>query len=159
MRIAVLGNEAVGNLIGGLLAVHGEQVFIICNDDMHINAIANQGLWIQGAAGIINARLQAGYQLVDRPDICLLNTSLTDIVPALTEYKELLKDVPVVTLQSSPRAADYAASVLGKQYILSAAVLFGANLSAGHVTYPVAGNILLVSPSTRPASRSRSSRS
>jgi 2-dehydropantoate 2-reductase len=146
MRIAILGNEAVGNLIGGLLAARGESVFIVCNDDMHINAIANQGLWIQGAAGIVNAKLQAGHQLIDRPDICLLNTDINEIVPALTAYQALLKDVPIVTLQNSPRAPDYAASVLGRQYILSAAVIFGAGLTAGHVTYPVAGTLLVGEP-------------
>lgn len=146
MRIAILGDEAVGNLIGGLLAARGEQVFIVSSDDMHINAIANQGLWIDGALGRINARLNAGRQLMERPDVLLLNTNLNVVIPALTTYKPLLDGVPVVTLQNNPRAADIAASVIGQQYVLSAAVLFGASLSAGHVSYPVAGSLLVGEP-------------
>ncbi|HUB93294.1 MAG TPA: 2-dehydropantoate 2-reductase N-terminal domain-containing protein [Verrucomicrobiae bacterium] len=146
MRIAVLGDGSIGNLIGGLLAEIGESVFIVSNDDMHINAITNQGLWIEGATGRSNAKLQAGRQLTTRPDILLLNTPIAGITSSLTTYQALLQDVPVLTLQNSPRAADYAASVLGTQYILSAAVLFGATVTAGHINYPVEGSMLVGEP-------------
>ncbi len=146
MHIVILGDAAVGNLIGGLLAVAGESVFIVSNDPSHISAITEQGLWIESAAGRVNAKLQAGRQLTERPDVLLLNTGISEIVPTLTTYQPLLRDVPIVTLQNSPRAADYAAVVLGKQYILSAAVLFGATISAGHVNYPVAGSLLIGEP-------------
>ena len=146
MRITVLGNGAAGNLIGGLLSLKGEVVTLICADELHLNAVNSQGLWIEGITGHLNAKLQAATQMSERPDICLLNMPVQDIVPILTSYKELLQDVPVITLQNSPRAAEYAASVVGKQYILGAAVLFGANVTPGHVRYPVVGAMLVGEP-------------
>lgn len=98
MRVVVLGDEAVDNLIGGLLAITGQSVFIISGDDAHIGAIAHQGLWLDGVTGRVNAELRAGRQLTERPDVLLLNMSMDGVIPALATYRRLLKDVPTVTL-------------------------------------------------------------
>lgn len=146
MKIAVVGSSAAGNVLGGLLALAGEQVTLIDHNELHVSAIESQGLWIDGALGRLHAPVRAQAKMTERPDVCLLSTPIQEIMSTLHEYKAYLENVPVVTLQNSPQAAELAASVLGKQYILSALVLFGAKLQPGHVSYPVTGSLLIGEP-------------
>lgn len=101
---------------------------------------------MDGAPGHIHVTPDAQVRMTERPDICLLSTEVQDIMPVLQENKAFLSEVPVVTLQDSPHAAELAASVLGKRYILSAAPLFGATLRPGRVTYPIAGALFVGEP-------------
>jgi 2-dehydropantoate 2-reductase len=146
MKIAVVGSGARGNVLGGLLAQAGEFVTLIDPDLSHVTAVEAQGLWIDGAIGHLHVAVRAQPKMTERPDVCLLCTPIQDIMPTLQEYKPLLNNVPVVTLQDSPHAAELAASVLGKQYILSAVALFSARLQPGRVSYPVAGSLLIGEP-------------
>lgn len=146
MRIVVIGNGVAGNLIGGLLALRGETVTLIRSDNLRITAVNSQGQWAESVTGHQNTNIRAAAQLTERPDICLLNMPIQEIKPTLENYKSLLQGVPVITLQNSPRAADYAASVLGKQYIISAAVLLETNVWTGHVTDPMAGTLFIGEP-------------
>ena len=146
MKIAVLGTNAAGNVLGGLLAQAGEIVTLVDSDELHVAAVEAQGLWIDGVAGRSHVAVRAQTNMTERPDVCLLSTTIQDIMPTLQQSKSFLSNVPVVTLQDTPHAADLAASVLGKQYILSAIALFGAKVQPGHVSYPVAGSLLIGEP-------------
>lgn len=146
MKIAVLGGSATGNVLGGLLAKAGEVVTLIDSNGAHVTAVEAQGLWIDGVFGRLHVAVRAQPKMTERPDVCLLSTPIQDIMPVLQESKAFLSNVPIVTLQDSPHAAELAASILGKQYILSAVVLFGARLQPGHVSYPVAGSLLIGEP-------------
>jgi 2-dehydropantoate 2-reductase len=146
LKIAVVGSGAVGNVLAVLLANAGDSVTLIDENELHVAAVNSQGLWMDGALGHLHATVAARQHMIERPDICFLNTATQDITKTLQLYKQFLSDVPVITLQDSPQAANLAASVLGKRYILSAAVLFGAGLRPGHVTYPVAGSLIIGEP-------------
>lgn len=146
MRIVVIGNGVAGNVIGGLLALRGEAVTLICSDNLSMAATNSQGLWLESITGHQNTSIRTAVQLTERPDICLLNMPIQEVKPTLENYKDLLQGVPVITLQNSPRAADYAASVLGRQYIISAAVLLKINARKGHMQYPMAGALLVGEP-------------
>lgn len=146
MKIAVLGSSAEGDVLGGLLAQIGESVVLIDKNEIHVTAVSQQGLWIEGSTGHLHVEPQAQTQMTERPDICLLSTEIQDIMPILHECKQFLSEVPVITLQDSPHAAEQVAAVLGKKYILSIATLFGATIRPGHVSYPVAGALLVGEP-------------
>lgn len=146
MKIAVLGSSAEGDVLGGLLSQIGESVTLIDKNEIHVTAVSQQGLWIEGAVGHLHVEPQAQLQMTERPDICFLSTEIQDIMPTLHECKQFLAEVPVITLQDSPHAAEQVASVLGKKYILSVATLFGATIRPGHVSYPIAGALLVGEP-------------
>jgi 2-dehydropantoate 2-reductase len=146
MKIAVLGSSAEGDVIGGLLSQIGESVVLIDNNELHVTAVSQQGLWVEGALGHLHVEPNAQLQMTERPDICFLSTEVQDIMPVLHECKQFLSEVPVITLQDSPHAAEAVASVLGKKYILSVATLFGATIRPGHVSYPIAGALLVGEP-------------
>lgn len=147
MKIAVLGSSATGDVLGGLLSQLGESVVLIDTNEPHVTAVQSQGLWIEGAAiGHIHVTPTAQLRMTERPDLCLLSTEIQDIMPKLQENKQFLQDVPVITLQDNPHAAEQAAQILGKRYILSVAALFGATLRPGVVNYPVTGALLVGEP-------------
>lgn len=146
MKIAVLGDSAEGDILGGLLSQIGESVTLIDKNEIHVTAVNQQGLWIDGVVGRLHVTLQAQIQMTERPDICFLSTEIQDIMPTLHECKQFLSEVPVITLQDSPRAAEEVATVLEKRYILSVATLFGATIRPGHVSYPIAGALLVGEP-------------
>jgi 2-dehydropantoate 2-reductase len=146
MKIAVLGSSATADVLGGLLSQIGESVVLVDTNEPHVTAVQAQGLWIEGVVGHIHVTPQAQLRMTERPDMCLLGTEIQDIMPKLQEDKQYLQDVPVVTLQDSPHAAELAAQVLGKRYILSVATLFGATMRPGVVNYPVAGALLVGEP-------------
>lgn len=146
MKIAVLGSSAIGNVLGGLLSQLGENVVLIDTNESHVTAVQSQGLWIEGAVGHLHVTPQAQLRMTERPDICIVSTDMQDIMPKLSECKAYLQDVPIITLQDNPHAAELAAQIMGKKYILSITALFGANLRPGHITYPVTGALLLGEP-------------
>ncbi len=146
MKIAVLGSSAEGDVLGGLLSQIGESVVLIDKNEIHVNAVIQQGLWIEGVVGHLHVEPQAKTQMTERPDICFLSTEIQEIMPTLHECKQYLSEVPVITLQDSPHAAEQVAAVLGKKYILSIVTLFGATIQPGHVSYPVAGALLVGEP-------------
>lgn len=146
MKIAILGSSAEGDVIGGLLSQIGESVVLIDKNELHVVAVSQQGLWIDGALGHLHVEPKAQLQMTERPDICFLSTEVQEIMPMLHECKQFLAEVPVITLQDSPRAAQEVAAVLGKKYILSMATLFGATIRPGHVSYPIAGALLVGEP-------------
>ena len=145
MKIAVIGAGAIGSILGGLLARAGEDVTLIARR-LHADVINKDGLRIDGALGEMRVQVAATEKLAFRPDLAIVAVKTQDIVATLHEYESFLAGVPALMIQNGVQADQLAASVLGKENILSAVVLFGGTfLEPGKVTYlpAPAGKIMM----------------
>lgn len=142
-KIAVVGAGAIGSVLGGLLARAGEDVTLIARQ-AHVEAIKRNGLLIDGVLGEFTVNVDAAEKLDFRPDIVLLTVKTQDVEAACSEIKPHVKDVSIVTLQNGVRSNEIAASILGKENIISCVVSFNARfLRPGNVTYGYEGSLLV----------------
>lgn len=142
-KIVVVGAGAVGSVVGGLLARQGEDVTLIARR-AHAEAINNNGLHIDGAAGIFTVSVPAKEALDFKPDLVLLAVKSQDVETVCRQIEPYVTGVPVVMLQNGVRSDEIAASVLGRENIIGGVVMFNARfLNPGQVTYSVKGFILI----------------
>jgi 2-dehydropantoate 2-reductase len=142
-KIAIVGAGAVGSVMGGLRARKGGNVTLI-GRKAHVEVVRADGLRIDGALGRFTIAVQAAEELAFRPDLALLSVKTQDVEAVCGKIRPYATDVPVVTLQNGVRSDDMAASVLGKENIISGVVLFNAGLAEpGRATYGVKGAVLI----------------
>ncbi|MBI2846723.1 MAG: 2-dehydropantoate 2-reductase [Chloroflexi bacterium] len=125
MRIAVVGAGAIGGFVGGLLAKAGEDVTLIDRWQEHVEAINLNGLQITGFLGEMNIKVKAAEKLNFAPDLMLLAVKTHSVVKACEDIKPVFGNCPVVTMQNGVRSDELAASVLGKEHIISCVIFFG----------------------------------
>ncbi len=135
-RIAVIGAGAVGSALGALLHRAGHKVVVIARP-VHIAAIRQEGLRVDGDMGNFIALVEATETLNFRPDLALLTVKTQDVCAAVKANQTFLNDVPVVTFQNGIRSDDLVASILPPEQIFSTVVLM-------HVTYLLPGNVTVV---------------
>lgn len=142
-KIAVVGAGAIGSVVGGLLARAGEDVTLIARQ-AHVEAINKNGLFIDGILGEFTVNVKASEKLDFRPDIVLLMVKTQDVKETCKEIKLYVEGVPLVTMQNGVRSDDIAASVLGKENIISCVVFIHSRfLEAGKVTFGLGGALLV----------------
>jgi 2-dehydropantoate 2-reductase len=130
-------------VIGGLLARAGENVTLI-GRRKHVEAINAEGLIIDGSLGTFTVPVHANEELDFRPGLALLAVKAQDVEAACKQIGPSVAGVPIVTLQNGVRSHETAASLLGKDNVLSGAVLFNAcYLSPGRATYGVKGGLVI----------------
>jgi len=135
-RIAVIGAGAVGSALGALLHRAGHNVVVIARP-VHIAAIRQEGLRVDGDMGNFIASVEATETLNFRPDLALLTVKTQDVCAAVKANQAFLNDVPVVTFQNGIRSDDLVASILPPEQIFSTVVLM-------HVTYLLPGKVTVV---------------
>jgi 2-dehydropantoate 2-reductase len=142
-KIAVVGAGAIGSVLGGLLARAGEDVTLFARK-AHAEAINRNGLLVDGILGKFTVDVKAAETLHFRPDVVLLAVKIQDVEKACQEIKLHVEGVPVVTLQNGIVSDEIAASILGKEKIISCVVCFNARfLEPGRVTYGSRGTLLV----------------
>jgi 2-dehydropantoate 2-reductase len=145
-RIAVIGAGAVGSALGALLHRAGQSVVLIARP-VHVTAIRQHGLRVDGDTGDSIAPIEAAETLNFRPDLALLMVKTQDVVSAVKTNQAFLNDVPVVTFQNGIRSDEMVASILPREQILSAVVLMHATyLLPGKVTVVYRGKLMLGRP-------------
>ncbi|MBU2431898.1 MAG: NAD(P)-binding domain-containing protein, partial [Proteobacteria bacterium] len=133
-KIAVMGAGAVGSLIGGILACHGQDVTLIGRKD-HITAVQSNGLFIDGVLGEYTIAIKTAEQLAFKPDIIFLAVKTQDLESACRDIKPNAAGVPVVLMQNGVRSIDIASGILGKHDIVSCILLLNARfVTPGTVT-------------------------
>jgi 2-dehydropantoate 2-reductase len=139
-RILIAGAGAIGSVMGGLLAAHGQRVTLL-GRRTHLDAIARGGLHI---TGIFGDHVVRGLELADSPEqlagrfeliLCCAKTydtaSLADAIAG-----RLADDGVVVSMQNGLGNIEMLTERFGLARVLGARVIFGAELKPGasHVT-------------------------
>ena len=135
MKIAVIGAGAIGSVIGGLLSKAGEDVTLI-GRKLHVDAINQNGLILDGESGRIVIQVKAAENLDFKPDLALLTVKTQDVESSVRKAQPFLSGALVVTMQNGVQSDDIVAGVLGKENIISSVVTFnGEFLEPGKALY------------------------
>jgi len=142
-KVAVVGAGAIGSVVGGLLARAGQDVTLIARQ-AHVETINRNGLFVDGILGEFTVNVKAAEKLDFRPDVVLLTVKVQDVKETCREIKPYVKGVPLVTMQNGVRSDEIAASVLGKEDIISCVVFIHSRfLEPGRVTFGLDGALLV----------------
>ncbi len=134
-KIAIIGAGAIGSLIGGLLALDGEDITLIGNPS-HLSAIDRSGLSINGVKGEYSVHLKTSTALDFTPDIAFLGVKTQDVESACQQIAPYVKDSVVVLMQNGVRSIEIASRFIAKQNIISCVLLLNAQfIKPGKVTY------------------------
>jgi 2-dehydropantoate 2-reductase len=135
MKIAVVGAGAIGSVVGGLLSITGEDVTLIARK-LHVDAIKQNGLLLDGPSGKMTIRVKAMEKLDFKPDLVLLTVKTQNVEISIRGIQPYISGVPVITMQNGIRSDDLVAGILGKENVISCVVIFGSIfLEPGKISY------------------------
>jgi len=135
MKIAVIGAGAIGSTIGSLLSKAGEDVTLV-GRKAHVDAINRNGLILDAPDERAVIRVKAAENLDFKPDLALLTAKTQDVESSVREAKSFLSSALIVTTQNGVQSDDIVAGILGKESIISGAVLYNCEfLEPGRVSY------------------------
>jgi 2-dehydropantoate 2-reductase len=121
MRIAIFGTGGAGGYFGARLARAGEDVVFIARGE-HLQAIREQGLWVETPAGSTVVRSQATDDPaeVGAVDAVLVGVKAWQVPDAARAMRPMISPQTfVVPLQNGVEAAAQIAAVLGANHVLS----------------------------------------
>lgn len=150
--ILIAGAGAVGSIIGGMLRAAGCQVALL-GRPRHLEAIARRGLVIDGLFGYREVR---GFELFDDLNqlrdrnfsLIVIAVKSYDTEPMASRMRALLgEDTVAVSAQNGLGNIETIAAHLGPERVLSARVIFGAEMTAaGSVRVTVVAEPVMVGP-------------
>ena len=137
MKIGIVGAGAMGCVYAALMADAGNEVWAIDTWQAHVDAIAANGLRLQGASGDRTVALGATTDpaTVGACDLVIIATKAAQVEAAATGARALLgPETAVLTIQNGLGSAAKVARVLGEQRVIIGVVGgFGASMVApGH---------------------------
>ncbi len=139
MRIAIVGCGAMGSVYAALLADAGHDVWAVDAWTEHVEAIASQGLRLEGASGDRTVQLAGACsspaEIGQTMDLVVLATKVGQVGEAAASIAPLLDaDTPVISIQNGLGGPQRAAKVLGDDRVMIGVVGgFGASMTGpGH---------------------------
>lgn len=143
MKIAIIGAGAIGALVAGYLAKEGSDVTLV-GKKKHVSAIEKNGLIIEGVRGRIAVPVKVTDKLEKGADSVILAVKTQDIATTISDNIQVLKDVPVLTVQNGVRAEERLSEFIPREKIISSVVLFGITyLEPGKVVHNFEGDWLI----------------
>lgn len=140
MRIAVIGAGAIGGLIAGYLKLKGEDVTLLGRAES-VLAIKASGLKISGVRGDFNVKIDTLCCLNFNPELVILATKTQDVLAAIKDNLEHIRDAAILTTQNGIQADNLVAEYLPAKNIISSIVMFGAtHLHPGHIVHNFEGD-------------------
>ena len=137
MKIGIVGAGAMGCVYAALMADAGNEVWAIDTWQAHVNAIAANGLRLEGASGDRTVALGATSDpaTVGPCDLVIVATKAPQVEAAAAGARALLgPETAVLTIQNGLGSAAKVARVLGEERVIVGVVGgFGASIVApGH---------------------------
>ena len=137
MKIGIVGAGAMGCVYAALMADAGNEVWAIDTWQAHVDAIATNGLRLEGASGDRTVALGATSDpvTVGPCDLVIVATKAPQVEAAAAGARALLgPETPVLTIQNGLGSAAKVARILGEQRVIVGVVGgFGASIVApGH---------------------------
>jgi 2-dehydropantoate 2-reductase len=132
MRVAVIGAGAMGSLFGGLMALAGDEVWLVGHRrNPHIDAMVDRGLDMTHADGRRHARpgVTVDPAGLGQADLVIFLTKAFSTADAARHARPLFGPGTVaVTLQNGVGNAEAIREILGRQPILAGVTNIGANI-------------------------------
>ena len=137
MKIGIVGAGAMGCVYAALMADAGNEVWAIDTWQAHVDAIAAEGLRLEGASGDRTVALGATSDpaTVGPCDLVIVATKAPQVEAAAAAARALLgPETPVLTIQNGLGSAARVARILGVERVIVGVVGgFGASIVApGH---------------------------
>ena len=139
MRIAIVGCGAMGSVYAALLADGGHEVWAVDAWAEHVDAMATNGLRVEGASGDRTVQLAGAHTspaaIDQKMDLVILATKVGQVSEAAMSIAPLLEaDTPVISIQNGLGGPQRAAKVLGDDRVMIGVVGgFGASMTGpGH---------------------------
>jgi len=131
VRIVIVGAGALGSVLGGYLALAGEDVTLI-GRPAHVEAIRRRGLQIEGVRGphvVRGLRAVAEGSEVEAADLLVVCVKSQDTTEALAGVAHLCGKVGMtISLQNGGRKDEQLAEVFGPEAVAGATTLVGASM-------------------------------
>jgi 2-dehydropantoate 2-reductase len=147
MKVAVMGAGGVGGYYGGLLARHGEEVWLIARGD-HLRALQQRGLEVQSVMSgnfHVAVHATADAREAGQVDVVLFAVKTYDTAAAAEAIKPLLGPQTVVlTLQNGIDSAEQIGAIVGAGRMMAGPVYIGAAIQAPGVIEQNAGPCRMV---------------
>jgi 2-dehydropantoate 2-reductase len=147
MNIAVMGAGGVGGYYGGLLARHGNTVWLIARRD-HLHALQQRGLEIRS---VMSGDFHVAIRATDDPrsvgpvDLILFTVKTYDTEVAAEAIKPLVGPQTVVlTMQNGIDNAERIGAIVGADRVMAGPVYIGARIKAPGVIEQNAGPCRIV---------------
>lgn len=157
VRIAIVGGGAMGSVFAALFASAGYDPVVISRPGAHIDAIASDGLRLEGASGDRTARLRAlSAPLAEVFDLIILAVKATQVAEAINGLGPMIgPQTTLLAMQNGLGAADLVADAFGAdQVAVGIAAGFGASVAApGHARHAGMGAIQIGAYRGLPAGR------
>jgi len=140
MKIAVLGSGAMGCLYGGCLAEAGYDVTLIDVWKQHVDAINENGLYIEGVSGdrvIRNIKAVTDLSSLGVADLLIVFVKATITKEAMEQARGLVgENTVVLTLQNGLGNIEKIAEVVGKKKVIAGTTGHGSTLlGPGHIRH------------------------
>jgi 2-dehydropantoate 2-reductase len=113
MRFIMCGAGAIGGIIGGYLALHGQSVLFIDKNGEHVDCINKKGLLLKGIRGTYTIPAQAVYQpseiTFQENDVCFLAVKSYHTLEAVQELRKVAPaTLPIFCAQNGVRNEEVA---------------------------------------------------
>ncbi len=142
MKVAIIGAGAIGSLVAGYLSKEGMDVTLV-GKRRDVLAIKENGLIIEGVRGRIVIPVNVTNKL-GNADFIILAVKTQDIVSALNENIQVLKDAPILTVQNGVRAEEILLKFVPKERIIGSIIMFGATyLEPGRILHNFEGDWII----------------
>lgn len=157
VRIAIIGGGAMGSVFAALFASAGYDPVVISRPGAHIDAIASNGLRLEGASGDRTVRLRAlSAPPAEVFDLIILAVKATQVAEAIKGLGPMIgPQTTLLAMQNGLGAADLVADAFGAdQVAVGIAAGFGASVAApGHARHAGMGAIQIGAYRGLPAER------
>ncbi|MEM1300284.1 MAG: 2-dehydropantoate 2-reductase [Pseudomonadota bacterium] len=136
-KVAIIGTGAMGSVYAALMADAGHEVWAVDAWEAHVEAMAKDGLRVEGASGDRTVRLNATTRAADagEVDLAIIATKLDGVAAACEAIGPILgPETPVLSIQNGLGGPDMAAEALGEDRVSIGVVGgFGASMKGpGH---------------------------
>lgn len=134
MKIVIIGAGAMGSIYGGFLAEAGNEVYFLDVFKEHVDAINNEGLWIEGTSGdryIKNIKATSDPNEVGVADLAIVfvKSTITDV--AIQQNKAVIgENTTVLTLQNGLGNIEKLKTVVQENQIIAGTTAHGSNMLA-----------------------------
>ncbi|WP_321965028.1 2-dehydropantoate 2-reductase [Paraburkholderia sp. J7] len=122
MKICVLGAGALGSVIGGCLAEGGSEVFLVCREGAHYQALATRGLELRedGKSRIVNVKATTDCNEIGLVDLVILLVKSFDTEAAMAGASALFgPDTVLMSLQNGLGHEEILREIVGAERVIA----------------------------------------
>ncbi len=133
LKFAIVGPGAIGSLFGGMLALGGQEVWLLDRHPDRVRLVSRRGIWISGVSGEFNAqvRITTDADEIGPAAVVLIAVKSYDTEQAARAAEPIMgQDSVALSLQNGLGNVEILAAVLGEHRVIGGVTSQGATLIA-----------------------------